>query len=155
MAIGLSQSLLRALLYHGNYITWYRDIDDLFSTSSTIGVFIAHTSLSLLPASAFSQPSEITMAEVGIKKSFRSFIWDTDTHLKSPEERKLLRKLNFAILSIGCFGFFLKYLDQNNLANAYVSGMQEDLKMFGNQYTYAGTAYRRSVKFPEIVSEAT
>jgi hypothetical protein len=31
----------------------------------------------------------------------------------------------------------LKYLDQGNLANAYVSGMQEDLKMYGNQYTYA------------------
>lgn len=81
------------------------------------------------------------MAETAPKKSFRSFIWDTDTHLKSSEERKLLRKLDFSILTIGCLGFFLKYLDQGNLANAYVSGMQEDLHMYGNQYTYAGTAY--------------
>ncbi|KAA8575838.1 hypothetical protein EYC84_004927 [Monilinia fructicola] len=77
------------------------------------------------------------MAQEVANKSFRSFIWDTDTHLKSIEERKLLRKLDAAILSIGCLGFFLKYLDQNNLTNAYVSGMQEDLKMFGNEYTYA------------------
>ncbi|KAF8858271.1 pantothenate transporter liz1 [Acephala macrosclerotiorum] len=81
------------------------------------------------------------MTENGPKKSFRSFIWDTDTHLKTKEEHKLLRKLDFSILTIGCLGFFLKYLDQGNLANAYVSGMQEDLKMYGNQYTYAGTAY--------------
>ncbi|KAH8807539.1 pantothenate transporter liz1 [Xylogone sp. PMI_703] len=92
------------------------------------------------------------MAEAETKKSFRSFIWDTDTHLKSAEERRLLRKLDFAILSIGCFGFFLKYLDQNNLANAYVSGMQEDLKMFGNQYTYAGTVYTCAYAVMQIPS---
>ncbi|KAL1595657.1 hypothetical protein SLS60_009346 [Paraconiothyrium brasiliense] len=74
-------------------------------------------------------------------RNFRSFIWDSDTHLKSHEERKLLRKLDFSILTIGCLGFFLKYLDQGNLSNAYVSGMQEDLKMLGNEYTYAVTCY--------------
>lgn len=75
------------------------------------------------------------------RRSFRSFIWDTDTHLKSPEERRLLRKLDWSILTVGCLGFFMKYLDQGNLANAYVSGMQEDLAMYGNEYTYAQTAY--------------
>lgn len=74
-------------------------------------------------------------------RSFRSFIWDTDTHLKTPEERRLLRKLDWSILTVGCLGFFMKYLDQGNLANAYVSGMQEDLAMYGNEYTYAQTAY--------------
>lgn len=74
-------------------------------------------------------------------RSFRSFIWDTDTHLKTTEERRLLRKLDWSILTIGCLGFFMKYLDQGNLANAYVSGMQEDLSMYGNEYTYAQTAY--------------
>lgn len=86
------------------------------------------------------------------KRSFRSFIWDTDTHLKSPEEQKLLLKLDWAILSIGCLGFFMKYLDQGNLANAYVSGMQEDLKMYGNQYTYAGTAYTCAYAIMQIPS---
>lgn len=86
------------------------------------------------------------------KKSFRSFIWDTDTHLKSPAERRLLRKLDLSILSVGCLGFFLKYLDQGNLANAYVSGMQEDLGMYGNQYTYAGTAYTCAYAVMQIPS---
>jgi ACS family pantothenate transporter-like MFS transporter len=75
------------------------------------------------------------------RRSFQSFIWDNDTHLKSPEERRLLLKLDAAILSIGCLGFFVKYLDQGNLSNAYVSGLQEALSMYGNEYTYAGTAY--------------
>ncbi|KAL1624844.1 hypothetical protein SLS54_003567 [Diplodia seriata] len=86
------------------------------------------------------------------KKTFRSFIWDTDTHLKPPAERVLLRKLDWSILTIGCLGFFLKYLDQGNLANAYVSGMQEALHMDGNEYTYAGTAYTVAYAFMQIPS---
>ncbi|KAJ4476658.1 pantothenate transporter liz1 [Lentinula aciculospora] len=74
-------------------------------------------------------------------QKFESYIWDSDTHLKSPFERKLLRKLDFGILVIGCLGFFMRYLDSANLANAYVSGMKEDLQMNGNQYTYMGTFY--------------
>lgn len=35
----------------------------------------------------------------------------------------------------------MKYLDQGNLSNAYVSGMQEQLSMYGNEYTYAQTMY--------------
>ncbi|KAJ3821779.1 major facilitator superfamily domain-containing protein [Lentinula raphanica] len=35
----------------------------------------------------------------------------------------------------------MRYLDSANLANAYVSGMKEDLSMNGNQYTYMGTLY--------------
>ncbi|KAM5354956.1 hypothetical protein ACJ41O_001602 [Fusarium nematophilum] len=86
------------------------------------------------------------------KRSFRSFIWDTDTHLKTPEERKLLRKLDWSILTIGCLGFFMKYLDQGNLANAYISGMQEDLGMWGNEYTYAQTAYTCAYAVMQIPS---
>lgn len=103
----------------------------------------------IAPSMASPAPSPVPSPP---KKSFRSFIWDTDTHLKSPAERVLLRKLDFAILTIGCLGFFLKYLDQGNLANAYVSGMQEDLAMYGNQYTYAGTAYTCAYAVMQIPS---
>ena len=86
------------------------------------------------------------------KRSFRSFIWDTDTHLKTPEEQRLLLKLDAAILSIGCLGFFMKYLDQGNMANAYVSGMQEELNMYGNEYTYAGSVYTVAFAVVQIPS---
>ncbi|CAK4031078.1 pantothenate transporter liz1 [Lecanosticta acicola] len=85
-------------------------------------------------------------------KNFRSFIWDSDAHLKTLEERKLLRKLDFSILTIACLGFFLKYLDQGNLSNAYVSGMQEDLRMLGNEYTYATTCYTVAYAVMQIPS---
>ncbi|KAL4948204.1 major facilitator superfamily domain-containing protein [Aspergillus filifer] len=75
------------------------------------------------------------------RRSFRSFIWDTDTHLKTPEKQRLLLKLDVSMLTIGCFGFFMKYLDQGNLSNAYVSGMQGEFSMYGNEYTYAQTMY--------------
>jgi ACS family pantothenate transporter-like MFS transporter len=86
------------------------------------------------------------------RRSFRSFIWDTDTHLKTPEEQRLLLKLDISILSIGCLGFFMKYLDQGNLANAYVSGMQEELDMYGNEYTYAGSVYTVAYAVMQIPS---
>lgn len=35
---------------------------------------------------------------------FLSFIWDSDSHLKSPEERRLLFKLDCAMLSCLCLG---------------------------------------------------
>ncbi|KAF1956320.1 pantothenate transporter liz1 [Byssothecium circinans] len=85
-------------------------------------------------------------------KNFRSFIWDSDTHLKTHAERKLLRKLDFSILTIGCVGFFLKYLDQANIVNVYVSGMQEDLHMVGNEYTYAITCYTVAYAVMQIPS---
>ncbi|KAI1862829.1 uncharacterized protein JN550_009976 [Neoarthrinium moseri] len=92
------------------------------------------------------------VAEAPPRRSFRSFIWDTDTHLKSHEERVLLRKLDWSILTIGCLGFFMKYLDQGNLANAYVSGMQEDLSMYGNEYTYATVMYTIAYALMQVPS---
>jgi hypothetical protein len=38
-------------------------------------------------------------------------------------------------------GYFLKYLDQSNISSAYVSGMREDLGMYGNELTYATTMW--------------
>ena len=85
--------------------------------------------------------SRVDEAAPKVKLSLLSYIWDKDTHLKSPAERKLLRKLDMSILIVACLGFFMKFLDQTNIANAYISGMKTDLAMNGNEYTYAGTAY--------------
>ncbi|KAK0233315.1 major facilitator superfamily domain-containing protein [Armillaria fumosa] len=75
------------------------------------------------------------------KDKFLSYIWDSDAHLKTPFERRLIRKLDFGILVVSCLGFFMRYLDSANLTNAYVSGMKEDLNILGNEYTYMGTCY--------------
>ncbi|KAH8924695.1 putative pantothenate transporter [Atractiella rhizophila] len=57
------------------------------------------------------------------------------------EERKLLFKLDLSLLIYGCLSFFVKFLDQTNITNAYVSGMREDLKLFGNELNYLNQFY--------------
>lgn len=52
-------------------------------------------------------------------------------------ERWFLFKLDLFLLLSSCLGYFIRSLDTSNLGNAYVSGMQEDLRMNGNQLTYA------------------
>ncbi|PBL00916.1 pantothenate transporter liz1 [Armillaria gallica] len=86
-------------------------------------------------------PSSDSEAPRTFKDKFLSYIWDSDAHLKTPFERRLIRKLDFGILVVSCLGFFMRYLDSANLANAYVSGMKEDLNILGNEYTYMGTCY--------------
>ena len=49
------------------------------------------------------------------------------------EERKFLRKLDCFLLTFTSLAFFLKYLDSSNINNAYVSGMKEDLNLYGNE----------------------
>ncbi|KAJ9142998.1 MFS general substrate transporter [Pleurostoma richardsiae] len=60
----------------------------------------------------------------------------------SASEKKLLFKIDFFILTYGCLAYFAKWLDQSNLSNAYVSGMREDLKMFGTEFNLATTCFQ-------------
>lgn len=55
------------------------------------------------------------------KRKWQSYLWDSLD--KSPEERKFLFKLDAAVLTFACLGYFIKALDQNNINNAFVSGM--------------------------------
>jgi ACS family pantothenate transporter-like MFS transporter len=68
------------------------------------------------------------------KSSWKSHLWDTFN--KSPEERRFLFKLDAVLLTFASLGYFIKYLDQVNINNAFVSGMKEDLGLFGNELNY-------------------
>ncbi|KAJ5901481.1 hypothetical protein N7495_002009 [Penicillium taxi] len=56
-------------------------------------------------------------------------------------ERKLVNKLDWLILPYACLSFFVKYLDVSALTNAYVSGMKQDLDLYGNRLNYINAAY--------------
>ncbi|GFF62957.1 pantothenate transporter liz1 [Aspergillus lentulus] len=84
------------------------------------------------------------------KRKWLSYIWDTFD--KSPEERKLLFKLDTAILTFASLGYFIKYLDQVNLNNAFVSGMKEDLSLYGNELNYMQTCWTVGYVIGEIPS---
>ncbi|OOQ91738.1 putative vitamin H transporter [Penicillium brasilianum] len=70
----------------------------------------------------------------------------------SAEERRLLRKLDCFIMPLCCLMFFIKWLDQGNVNNAYVSGMKEELHLTGNQYSLFGTFYNIGYLLFEIPS---
>ncbi|KAJ6133818.1 hypothetical protein N7523_000140 [Penicillium sp. IBT 18751x] len=88
--------------------------------------------------------------EKTVKKRWVSYIWDTFD--KSPEERKLIFKLDSAILTFASLGYFIKYLDQTNINNAFVSGMKEDLGLYGNQLNYMQTCWTVGYVIGEIPS---
>ncbi|KAI9929450.1 hypothetical protein MW887_000921 [Aspergillus wentii] len=58
-----------------------------------------------------------------------------------PEEKRLLFKIDFFILSFCCVTYFFNYLDRSNLTNAYVSGMKEELAFHGNQFNIINTVF--------------
>lgn len=71
--------------------------------------------------------------------TWRSYVWDTLD--KSPEERRFLFKLDTVLLTFASLGYLIKYLDQVNINNAFVSGMKEDMKLFGNELNYMQTCW--------------
>ncbi|KAI1637259.1 major facilitator superfamily transporter [Biscogniauxia mediterranea] len=63
------------------------------------------------------------------------------THKRTPEERDLVRRLDIFLMTFGCISQVIKYLDQQNISNAYVSGMKEDLALYGNELNYFTTYF--------------
>lgn len=67
------------------------------------------------------------------KKAKRNHKWykwfnENDT----PAERKLMWKIDILLTFYAFMAYWIKYLDQTNLNNAYVAGLKEDLNMQGN-----------------------
>ncbi|RMX89778.1 hypothetical protein D0869_00619 [Hortaea werneckii] len=60
---------------------------------------------------------------------------------RSKEERDLVLRLDIFLMTLGCISQVIKYLDQQNINNAYVSGMEEDLHLDGNELNYFTTYF--------------
>lgn len=84
------------------------------------------------------------------KRTWRSYIWDSLD--KSPEERRFVFKLDVFLMTSACLGNFIKYLDQVNVGNAYVSGMKEDLGLYGNEMNYIVVCWTIGYLLGEIPS---
>ncbi|KAK5048172.1 hypothetical protein LTR84_005842 [Exophiala bonariae] len=57
------------------------------------------------------------------------------------EERKLILKLDLLVVPYAFLAYWVKYIDQANINNAYVGGMKEDLGFHGNQLVHLQTIY--------------
>lgn len=51
----------------------------------------------------------------------------------TPEEKRLVRKVDFMLLPILWFMYILAHLDRSNIANANAAGMSEDLGLSDNR----------------------
>lgn len=67
----------------------------------------------------------------------------TDT----PAERRLILKLDGLIIVFVFLAYWAKVLDSSATSTAYVSGMKEDLKLYGNQLNYLNTVYMYALHF--------
>lgn len=105
-----------------------------------------------IPSSSDSVAEGVTRADQLVqdepKATWKSYLWDTLD--KSPEERKFLFKLDAVLLTFASLGYFIKYLDQININNAFVSGMKEDLNLFGNELNYMQTCWTVGYVIGEI-----
>lgn len=59
----------------------------------------------------------------------------------TPEERRLIMKLDCLIMIFVFLAYWAKVLDSSATSTAYVSGMKEDLKLYGNELNYLNTTY--------------
>ncbi|KAF5366767.1 hypothetical protein D9758_006492 [Tetrapyrgos nigripes] len=62
-------------------------------------------------------------------------------HVRSKEERSLVFRLDCFLMTFGCISQIIKYLDQQNISQAYVSGMKEDLNLNGNELNFFSTYF--------------
>ncbi|RDW75527.1 hypothetical protein BP6252_06669 [Coleophoma cylindrospora] len=76
---------------------------------------------------------------MGLGRELRHFF--LGEKVTDPAERALLRKVDTFILSYLCLSQFVNYLDRSNLANAYVSGMKEEVGFVGNAYNKTVTIF--------------
>ncbi|KAF2804731.1 MFS general substrate transporter [Mytilinidion resinicola] len=65
--------------------------------------------------------------------------WFTDED--TAEERKLILKLDLLIVPYAFLSYWVKYIDQANINNAYVGGLKEDLNFQNNQLVHLQTLY--------------
>lgn len=87
-----------------------------------------------------SKDSNATNVHAAERQTGRWFHWHEPG--TSAEEKRLIFKLDWFLLSYSCLCFFIKWLDGNNVTNAYSSGMSEELGFGpGNELSWMNTYF--------------
>lgn len=118
-------------------------------TAETKDQHDVHTSSAEAPVSDVTSIGD----EFAEKKApWWSYFWDYEPN-RTHEERKFVQKLDVSLLTILCFGYFIKNLDQTNISNAYVSGMKEDLAMNADQLNLIDVAWTTGYVIGQLPSQ--
>ncbi|KAL7412581.1 MFS general substrate transporter [Mrakia frigida] len=91
------------------------------------------------PPESLQEHSPYVLEPPLAKIPWYGYVWDSFS--KPPEERRFLMKLDMTLLVFSVLGLIMRYIDQSNLNSAFVSGMKEDLNMYGLQLNYAQTCW--------------
>ncbi|KAK1452768.1 major facilitator superfamily transporter [Colletotrichum cuscutae] len=73
------------------------------------------------------------------RKKWWKIQWYSDDD--TTEERKFIIKLDLIVVPYAVLAYWVKYIDQANLNNAYVGGMKEELGFKGNELVELQTMY--------------
>ncbi|RDW72814.1 hypothetical protein BP6252_06721 [Coleophoma cylindrospora] len=88
-----------------------------------------------------SAVAQVITDEKALKGALTQIELEPTDHIDPREERAFVWRLDLCFLTIGFLGYTFKYLDQTNISNAYISGMKEDLKLYGNELNYFTTYF--------------
>lgn len=84
-----------------------------------------------------SRSSAETPSEPYRRQKWHQWFSPDDT----PEERRLITKLDLLIIVFAFLAYWTKVLDASAVTAAYVSGMKEDLGLFGNELNYLNLVF--------------
>ncbi|KAL4784166.1 major facilitator superfamily domain-containing protein [Aspergillus varians] len=104
------------------------------------------------PESSIVSSNKKTPTTPGWRKLV-GLIWDTAEG--DPEYRRYVQRLDMIFFPTVCLGYFIKYLDQNNYSNAFVSGMQEELHLYGNERNWMGTWFSLGIMIGSVPAQMT
>ncbi|KAJ4332427.1 hypothetical protein N0V95_009666 [Ascochyta clinopodiicola] len=79
------------------------------------------------------------------------YIWDTVEG--DPEYRRYVTRLDRIFFPTVLLGYFIKYLDQTNYSNAFVSGMKEDLHLYGNERNWLNTWFSLGIMIGSVPAQ--
>ncbi|KAL6704494.1 hypothetical protein ACN47E_008123 [Coniothyrium glycines] len=97
---------------------------------------------------------DITSIESQNKSCWRrilGLVWDSVDG--DSEYRKYVRKLDTIFFPTVLLGYFIKYLDQTNYSNAFVSGMKEDLQLYGNERNWLNTWFSLGIMVGSVPAQ--
>ncbi|KAJ0354211.1 hypothetical protein COL154_011816 [Colletotrichum chrysophilum] len=122
-------------------------------------VAVSDTTSDLDKNSKETRPLSITEIPSGDVKAsswwrkILGYVWDSVEG--DPEYRAYVQRLDLFFFPTVCFGYFIKYLDQTNYSNAFVSGMQQDLGLYGNERNWLNTWFSLGIMVGSVPAQMT
>lgn len=95
-------------------------------------------------------PDEKDVGSVNITEA--TGVYNADVDISGVDEKKLMRRIDIALIPWLSFLYLLSFLDRTSIGNAKLYGLEEDLNMSDNQYLISLTVFFFSYAIFEVPS---